>query len=60
MSLLEEKPTAILVNTTRESVDQITREIVELRVDFTKLNNEIWDTSQPLEAKKGGSGMSHK
>lgn len=59
-SLLEEKPTTDLVNSTRESVDQITKEIAELCTDFTKLNNEMWDATQPPEAQKGGSRMSHK
>jgi hypothetical protein len=47
ISLLEENPTVDLVNATRESVDQITQEITELRVNFNKLNNEIWDTVTP-------------
>lgn len=59
-SLLEEQPTTDLVNATIESVDQITQEIVELRMDFTKLNNEMWDTMHPLMANTGGSGTSHK
>lgn len=59
-SLLEEQPTTDLVNATRESVDQITKEVTELCTDFTKLNNEMWDATHPLEAQIGGSGTSHK
>ena len=49
-----------LVNTTRESVDQITREIAELRANLNKLNNEMWDTVHPPKADAGGLGMHHK
>lgn len=59
-SLLEEHPTLDLVNSTRESTDQITREIAELRENFNKLNNEIWDTVTPMKADVGGSGMVQK
>ena len=58
--LLELYPIVDLVNATRESVDRITREIAEMQTDFTKMNNEMWDTTHPLEAKKGGLRMSHK
>ena len=60
MSLLEEKPTVNLINATRESVDQITWEIAELRTDFNKLNNEKWNTTHPPMVDTGGSGTSHK
>ena len=59
-SLLEEQPTMDLINATRESVDQITRDIAELRANFNKLNNEMWDIVHPQKADIGGSGMSHK
>ena len=55
-SLLEEQPTVDLINATRESVDQITREVAKLRVNFNKLNNEIWDTVTPPKADVGGWG----
>ena len=59
-SPLEEKPTTDLINATRESVDQITREITELWKNFNKLNNEIWDIVTPPKVDIGGSGMNHK
>ena len=59
-SLLEEQPTADLVNATRESVDQITQEIPELWANYNQLNNEIWDTMHPPKMDIGGSGTSHK
>ena len=59
-SLPEEKPTVDLVNATRESVDQIIREIAELRASYTQLNNEIWDIVRPLKTNTGGSRTSHK
>ena len=59
-SLLEEQPTVDLVNATRESADQITREITELQVNYNQLNNEIWDTMNPPKTDIGGSRMSHK
>ena len=59
-SLLEEQPNVDLVNATRESVDQITKEITELYTNFTKLNNEMWDATHPPKAPKGGLGASHK
>lgn len=59
-SLLEEQPTADLVNATRERIDQITQEIAELCTNFNKMNNEMWDIVHPLKAGACGSGMSHK
>ena len=59
-SLLQEQPTADLVNATRESVDLITREILGLRVNLNKLNNEIWDIVHPPKAGADGLGTSHK
>ena len=59
-SLIEEHPTADLIDATKESIDQITKEITELHADFTKLNNEIWDATHPEEAQEGGLGTSHK
>ena len=59
-SLLEEQPTADLVNATRERIDQITQEIAELCTNFNKLNNEMWDIVNPPKAGVGGSGTIHK
>lgn len=59
-SLLEEQPTAERMTATRESVDQMTQDIVALQESYMKVNTEIWNTMKGLEADIGGSGMSHK
>lgn len=59
-SLMEEQSTADLVDATRESVDHITKEIVELNTNFTKLNNDIWDATHSSKAQVEGLGMNHK
>lgn len=59
-SLMEEQLIVDLVDIAKETVAQITNEIEELHVEFTQLNNEMWDDMHPEQAKAGGSRMSHK
>lgn len=58
--LLEEQPIDDLVNATRESVDQITKEIADLCAAFTMWEKEMWDITHLEEAQAGGSRTSHK
>lgn len=59
-SLMEQKLTVDLVDATKETVEQITKEIMELHAEFIQLNNEMWDATHPVEAKVVFSRMSHK
>ena len=59
-SLMEEQLIVDLVDATKETVEQITKEIAELCAEFTQLNNEMWDATHPEEAKASGSRTSHK
>ena len=57
---MEAKLAADLVDTAKETVEQITNEVAELHVEFMQLSNEMWDAMHPEEAKVGGLRMSHK
>ena len=43
VSLLEEQPTAELVTTTKENVEQMTQELAALTTCYTKVNSKIWN-----------------
>ena len=57
---MEEQLIVDLVDTRKETVEQITNEVKELCVEFMQLNNEMWDAMHREEAKVGGSRKSHK
>ena len=57
---MEEHLTIDLVDTAKESVEQITNGIEEVHVELTQLSNEIRDAMHPKQSKVGGSRVSHK
>ena len=59
-SLFEEEPTAELVTTTRESIDQMMQDITVLQESYTKVSKEIWNTVKGPQDDIGGLRMSHK
>lgn len=63
MSLLEEPTTTELVDTTKECVDQLEKDLVGLQDKFTSFKKKIMDMhdSEKKSMKKtiGDSGMSH-
>lgn len=58
--LLDEQPTTKLITATRESVVQMTQELVALTTSYTKINIEIWNAMKLPKDDEGGSVMSHK
>ena len=59
VSLLKEQPTTKFVTATRESVDQMTRDIIALQESYF-VSKEIWNTMKKLKDDAGDLGMSHK
>ena len=59
-SLLKEPPTVDIINTVKECVDQMTRDIVAHQDTYTKISTEIWETVKGPKDGIGGSGTSHK
>lgn len=58
-SLLEETPTADIVNTTRECVDQMTQDIAGLQDNYTKFTMNLWQILKSLKEVTSGLGTSH-
>ena len=59
-SLLAEPPTADLVSTTRECVDQMTQDIATLQETYTNISTEIWNIVKGPKDDAGDSRTSHK
>ena len=61
-SLLEEPATAELVNTARECVEQMDKDLAGLKADFTEFTKKIKEILKGHKEQKtaSGSGTSHK
>jgi len=59
-SLLEEPTTTDIVNTARECVDQMDKDLSGLKANFTKFSKKVKEILKSQKAMTSGSGMSHK
>ena len=60
VSLLEASVSAKLVNTTRECIDQIDKDLAGLKAGFAKFKKKIKNIVKIQETTASGSGMNHK
>ena len=59
-SLLVEPPTADVINTSKECVDQMTRDIATLQNTYTQFSTKLWEAMHRMKDDTSGSRMSHE
>lgn len=60
VSLLEEPATVELVDTTKECVNQMEKDLIALKADFVKFTKKIKEILKSQKETTSGSGTSHK
>ena len=59
-SLLEEPATVELVDTTRECADQMDKDLIGIKVDFSMFTKKIKEILKSQKETTSGLGTSHK